>query len=123
MTWCCDACRSRIAREVAMDVKTPTIAATATAMSSHLVRGERLPFDCSVMKARLGWTTKGDHSIRVRHRRLRFCHWRDQDCAGAWQRRLVAFATPRSCKGCAMRLTREYELRSMAISGPLRQRC
>jgi hypothetical protein len=35
-----------------MDAKTPTIAATATAMSSHLVRGERLPFDCSVMKDR-----------------------------------------------------------------------
>src|SRR5258708_7637756 len=52
MTWCCDACRSRIAREVAMDAKTPTIAATATAMSSHMVRGERLPFDCSVMNVR-----------------------------------------------------------------------
>src|SRR5262245_11921876 len=50
MTWCCDAFRSRIAREVAMDAKTPTIAATATAMSSQLVRGERLSFDCSVMK-------------------------------------------------------------------------
>ncbi len=33
-----------------MDAKTLTIAATATAMSSHVVRGERLPFDCSVMK-------------------------------------------------------------------------
>jgi hypothetical protein len=51
MTWCCDACRSRIAREVAMDAKTPTIAATAAAASSHLVCGERLSFDCSVMKA------------------------------------------------------------------------
>src|SRR5258708_34192327 len=52
MTWCCDARRSRIAMEVAMDAKTPIIAATATAMSSHMVRGERLPFDCSVMKVR-----------------------------------------------------------------------
>src|SRR6266481_9239695 len=51
MTWCCDSFRSRIAREVAMDAKTPTSAAMATATSSHLVRGERLPFDCSVMKA------------------------------------------------------------------------
>src|SRR5882757_10749433 len=51
MTWCCDSSRSRIAREVAMDAKTPTSAAMATATSSHLVRGERLPFDCSVMKA------------------------------------------------------------------------
>jgi hypothetical protein len=33
-----------------MDAKTPIIAATATAMSSHMVRGERFPFDCSVMK-------------------------------------------------------------------------
>ena len=44
--------RSRIAREVAMDAKTPIIAATATVMSSHMVRGESLPFDCSVMKVR-----------------------------------------------------------------------
>src|SRR5258705_10588088 len=29
MTWCCDACRSRTAREVAMDAKTLIIAATA----------------------------------------------------------------------------------------------
>ena len=34
-----------------MDAKTPTSAAMATATSSHLVRGERLPFDYSVMKA------------------------------------------------------------------------
>ena len=34
-----------------MDAKTPIIAATAAATSSHLVRGERLSFDCSVMKA------------------------------------------------------------------------
>lgn len=35
-----------------MDAKTPIIAATATAISSHMVRGERLPFECSVMKVR-----------------------------------------------------------------------
>jgi hypothetical protein len=50
MTWCCDAFRSRIAREVAMEAKTPTSVAMATAASSHLVRSERLPFDASVMK-------------------------------------------------------------------------
>jgi hypothetical protein len=36
-----------------MDAKTLIIAATATAMSSDMVRGERLPFDCSVMKSSL----------------------------------------------------------------------
>ena len=36
-----------------MDAKTLIIAATATAMSSDMVRGDGLPFDCSVMKSSL----------------------------------------------------------------------
>jgi hypothetical protein len=48
--WLGDAAPPAVAREVAMDAKTSASAAMATATSSHLVRGERLPFDCSVMK-------------------------------------------------------------------------
>ena len=45
-----------------MDAKTPIIAATVAATSSHLVRDERLPFDCSVMKACSGSEERRTHS-------------------------------------------------------------